>query len=189
MNVMTRQILRPCAVMAILVPLAATAQLPTPPPPPPPPPVMAPPSPPASPSISTPSAAPVAPPPSSLDPAERDPFWPIGYRPAERAPTPSVPTDPLPPRQPEHSPQPPSPLRWNEAREQLRIGGFFRIGDHTSAYINNVIVSPGDLVTVSFEGREYRWRVETIEPHAIRLRPYDSRVIAPFQPPKPEGFP
>ncbi len=163
------------ALRTVAWPLAAAAQLPPPPPslpllPPPPPP-------PETPASLTPEPLPNPAPLPPLTPEERDPFWPIGYRPTAHTPLKKLPSKDVTPAQPPPPTETPSPLQWNEAREQLRIGGYFRMGGRTSAYINNTIVSPGDIVTVPFKGREYRWRVESIEAQAIRLRPLDSRVI------------
>lgn len=113
----------------------------------------------------------------------RDPFWPVGYVPrvVEKPPPGAAassgamiaPAAPVAER----------PLDWNEAKRHVDIRGTSRVGRDKStgselyqAVVNGRIVEAGDTVSVSFEGRLYRWRVQAITPAGVSLTRMDARA-------------
>lgn len=105
--------------------------------------------------------------PEGLTPANRDPFWPIGYVPksadeleAERTRSSSGANRAGKPR-------------WTEARESLRIGGYMKGPKGYTALVNNGLLNPGELVSHVFEGILYRWKVDAISSRGISFVPLD----------------
>ncbi len=139
-----------------------------------PPPPALPPAPrgePAAPSAE-PAVAPAAPDreqplPAGLTPANRDPFWPVGYAPRSAE---DLESDRL--RNSSGQGKTDKP-RWTEARESLRIGGYMKGPRGYTALVNNALIVPGDLVTHAFEGKVYRWKVDAISTRGISFIPLD----------------
>jgi hypothetical protein len=172
-----------CLVLAAMG-LAALAQGPTPPVP----------APPAAPALEETAVVPVrqsepavGQPPQEADaqaepsaPAikGRDPFWPVGYvprRPERRAVGKTIQVAQ------ESGPELQSP-DWDGARKRMDIRGTSRMGrdkdsqqDRYLAVVNGKVVEPGDVVTVTFDGRVYRWRIQSIGPQGITLSRLDCR--------------
>lgn len=114
----------------------------------------------------------------------RDPFWPVGYVPRRPEKPVAVPvaasrTGVV------ASPVPApigNPVDWDEARRHLEIRGISRIArDKTSgraayfAVVNNKVVEEGEVVSVVWNGRVYRWRVTQIGPAGLQLVKIDTR--------------
>jgi hypothetical protein len=114
----------------------------------------------------------------------RDPFWPVGFvpRPVVRPGTgPSA-------QGPGAAPAPvpvvvARPPNWDEARRRLEIKGVSRIGrDKTTgremyfADVNGRIVEEGDIVSATWDGRLYRWRLTQISAAGVQLTKLDSRA-------------
>ena len=162
--------IRAALALALLLAISAPAQMP-PPPLPPMPPMPSMPAPPMPGGAAQPALQP-APAleraiPVGLTPANRDPFWPVGYVPksqeqldAERFRSAGTPVAPAKPR-------------WTEARESLRIGGYMKGPKGYMALVNNTLVNPGDLVSHLFDGKLYRWKVERISSRGISFIPLD----------------
>lgn len=120
--------------------------------------------------------------PAGVPPGHRDPFWPVGYvpRPVVKpvAGTPEA-------RLPASVARPPvaeRPPNWTEATRRVDIRGTSRIGREKStgaelyqAVVNGRVVEPGDTISVSFEGRTYRWRVQAITSGGVSLTRLDAR--------------
>jgi hypothetical protein len=108
----------------------------------------------------------------------RDPFWPVGYVPRKPVPTTAAKAaTPV----PESTPDLGLP-DWDGARKRMDSRGISRIGrdrdggqDKYLAVINGKVVEAGDIVTVPFEGRIYRWRIQAIGPQGIALTRLDIR--------------
>jgi len=112
----------------------------------------------------------------------RDPFWPVGYVPrrieklatsvvvrtsANTAPAPVVAVN---------------AVDWDEARRHVEIRGISRIArDRTSgkaayfAVVGDRMIEEGDAVSVTWNGRVYRWRVTQIGPAGLQMVKMDSR--------------
>jgi len=108
----------------------------------------------------------------------RDPFWPVGYVPRKLERTTAVKAAaPV----PESAPDLGLP-DWDGARKKMDSRGISRIGrdrdgaqDKYLAVVNGKVVEAGDVVTVPFDGRLYRWRIQAIGPQGITLTRLDIR--------------
>ena len=114
----------------------------------------------------------------------RDPFWPVGFVPvsSERTPArvvsvPGIPvagaTEPETIRQPE----------WEQARQHLNLRGLSSAGrdkitgkPHYVAVMAGRIAEEGDIVSVVYEGRVYRWKVVAIGANGVSLVKLDVRT-------------
>jgi hypothetical protein len=141
--------------------------------------------------LSAPGDAPVSagvdPGPGTAPPAvsrmARDPFWPVGYvpRPVVRPGVGRSVQGPAAPALVQAvAARPPN---WDEARRRLEIKGVSRIGrDKTSgremyfADVNGRIAEEGDIVSTTWDGRVYRWRLTQISAAGVQLTKLDSRV-------------
>lgn len=116
--------------------------------------------------------------PPAVPRAARDPFWPVGYvpRPVVKA----VVGSSTPGSGASAASSAPAavarPPDWDEARRHLEIKGVSRIGrDKTSgresyfADVNGRIAEDGDTVSVTWDGRVYRWRIAQISPTGLQL--------------------
>lgn len=171
------------AVACILLPMGGTGQ--TPPPaedaaPAPPPPPMSGPS--ASMTIMDagalgPEAPRPAPPPQPDFEDDgtntlRDPFWPVRYVPkrwqriATATPSPLAVSDAV----------GAAPPDWRKARKTLAVQGIIGgPGGRFLARVNHELVGVGDIVTVSFEGNVYRWRIRSITWRGVETEEVDVR--------------
>lgn len=104
--------------------------------------------------------------PEGLTPAARDPFWPVGYVPksAEELEREK--------HQGDSGPNIPAP-KWSEAKAALRIGGYMKSPIGYTALVNNALVKIGDTIVLTFDGKQYRWNVESISAGGITLTPLD----------------
>lgn len=118
---------------------------------------------------------------TSQDPdLKRDPFWPAGYIPKPRvvATTTNVSgttTTAL-------AEERPVPVNWDAARKVLDIRGIGLIGrdkqTNTAKYlamIGGKLTEVGDIVSVAYMSRLYRWKVTSISPDGISLAKLDVR--------------
>ncbi|MFO7534622.1 MAG: hypothetical protein R6X19_02895 [Kiritimatiellia bacterium] len=104
--------------------------------------------------------------PEGLTSAGRDPFWPVGFVPKSAANL---------DREKRHD-DPASnapPPKWAEAKATLRIGGYMKTPSGYTALVNNALVKVGDLLTLTFDGKQYRWTVESISVSGLTLTPMD----------------
>jgi len=63
------------------------------------------------------------------------------------------------------------PVDWEAVRQQIEISG---IGGRPGAYtalVNHRPVAPGDVVSVLYQGKTYRWTVREITEREVRLEP------------------
>ena len=109
----------------------------------------------------------------------RDPFWPVGYRPA-----PPVPTN-VPPPVVAVEPPPAEPMKMDpvfiqkmaaelqaKIRSQIKVTGFMKsAGGQQLATVNGAIVAEGDRLDVAVDGQNYRFRVTGISVSAVNLEP------------------
>lgn len=111
---------------------------------------------------------------------KRDPFWPVGYTPKPRvAATTTNESATTRSTVPEEKP---IPVNWDAARKTLDIRGISLIGrdkqTNTAKYlamIGGKLVEVGDIVSVSYMSRIYRWKVTSISPDGISLAKQDLR--------------
>jgi len=96
---------------------------------------------------------------------KRDPFWPVGYIPADV----QVETGPAPAAASERSQGGNS---WNEAMKRVVINGVSSRSDSEYfAVINGEVKSVGDTVSVVLGNSTYTWAVDRIEPPgSVKLR-------------------
>lgn len=134
-----------------------------------------------------PAAADAAPPGTNVVTTSRDPFWPVGYVPVARRPrvkpagaSVSAPGAIAEAAGPAVAPKPPD---WDEARRHIEIRGITRIGrDKTTgretyfAMINGRMTEEGEVVSVTWDGRTYRWRVGTIGAEGLQLVKLDAKA-------------
>ena len=114
-------------------------------------------------------------------PAERDPFWPIGYEPPK--PEPAVKETPeLPKPPPPAKPKPPvirpiSEKDWADARKSIIVSGFTRSSlpgtgkTRTLAMINRRSYAPGDTLCLTNAEIRFLWRIESVADRDLRLSP------------------
>lgn len=107
----------------------------------------------------------------------RDPFWPVGYEPPKKA----KPAETVSSKQEEPAPQvvsevevvPEKPLRpqWDEALRQVSVKGIMGIGGGKYvAVVNDQVVHENDLVTVSYQGLKYVWKVSRISSDGVKFQ-------------------
>jgi hypothetical protein len=172
---MKRKLPKKPAILGLLAAaLSAFGQLPPLPPPAP--------AAPAAPDIAT-TASPVPQQaiPKGLTPAVRDPFWPVGFVPKSAADLDRE------KRNGDPASNVPAP-KWAEAKATLRIGGYMKTPSGYTALVNNALVKVGDRLTLTFDGKIYRWTVEAISVSGLSLTPLDWTQIDKT-PPKPKDRP
>lgn len=69
-------------------------------------------------------------------------------------------------------PVPPA-VDWEAARKRVRIGGVSGRPGAYVALVNQRVVETGGVVSVSYEGRTYRWTVAEITRGNVRMEPRD----------------
>jgi len=125
------------------------------------------------------TASPVAP--DADRPRLRDPFWPVGYVPKKIIKPQVVPTTPDTVKTviPDSARIP----LWDEARKSLDIRGISMIGrdkvtgrSRNLAMIGGRLVEAGDVISVSYENRLYRWKVVEIDRTGVELQKLDVRA-------------
>jgi hypothetical protein len=103
----------------------------------------------------------------SAEPARRDPFSPVGYRPGPKV-------DPLvQARKIEQTEIEQERLArsWNEAQARLTVAGLSRMGDEGYfAIVNGKMLRAGDTVSIDTEDGSFHWRVEEIGKEGIKLK-------------------
>ncbi len=109
--------------------------------------------------------------PAGLSPANRDPFWPVGYRPKSRE---EIERER---RLATASQKPVSPPRWEEAQALMRIGGSMRTPRGFTALINGELVKAGDIVSLRFKEKLYRWKIDSVALSGVSLSPLDFTPI------------
>ncbi|MEI6169095.1 MAG: hypothetical protein WCS52_18090 [bacterium] len=117
----------------------------------------------------------------SLDGAKpRDPFWPVGYAPKKVQKT----TGKNPGKTSLTEPSAPESMRvplWEEARKKVDIRGISLVHDKDSgapkflALVSGRVVETGNVVSVKYLGRLYRWRVVGISEEGVSFQKLDVR--------------
>ena len=97
-------------------------------------------------------------------PPLRDPFWPVGYRPAKMVTEVSTAQSTVIRRDVASD--------WNTAMQSIDIQGVSsRAGDEFYAVINGEVKSKGDKVSVDLDGKIYTWEIQLITPPgSVKLR-------------------
>lgn len=115
---------------------------------------------------------------------QRDPFWPVGYTPKKRVIKPKGLAGSGAQKGSSVVEVAPEPVRvpvWDEARKRLDIRGISLIHDKNSrspkylALISGKLVEEGNVVSVKFDDRVYRWRVAGITAEGVSLQKLDIR--------------
>ena len=81
----------------------------------------------------------------------RDPFWPVGYFPADWKKEKTVDRGAN-----------LDEAGWKAASEKIRISGTSQLAGRTAAIINGELKLTGDLVVVLHEGKTYQWQITVI---------------------------
>ena len=109
--------------------------------------------------------------------AFRDPFWPVGYSPAEEKPSPKpsppkvADVKPAPEKKPEAPPPPTEPEPdWRAAMRLLRISGYAESGGKRTCVINGKTVSETEKISIVHDGFRYTWSLERIAPQKSQMR-------------------
>ncbi len=110
----------------------------------------------------------------------RDPFWPVGYAPKKiqkiKEKVPGKVSIAV-----ESTPEPVRAPMWEEAGKKLDIRGISLIHDKNSkipkylAMVAGKLVEAGDVVSVRYDERVYRWRVVAIGEEGVSLQKMDVR--------------
>ncbi|MGI6088012.1 MAG: hypothetical protein ACOYCD_08755 [Kiritimatiellia bacterium] len=109
--------------------------------------------------------------PETTPPAEeRDPFWPIGYTPPREMSGEAAPGQPG--TEVSSEVQVDNEVRA-KLREMLRAGGVIKKGRVYYASVNGQMVQVGDIIALPHAGRVYRFRIDAIEMHNVRIKPLD----------------
>jgi hypothetical protein len=99
----------------------------------------------------------------------RDPFWPVGYRPARIVTKEPGPQGPVIKRD--------AVSDWNTAMQNVDIQGVSsRAGDEFYAVINGEVKGEGETVSVELGGTIYTWEIQRISPPgSVKLRRVSAR--------------
>lgn len=109
--------------------------------------------------------------------SERDPFWPIGYKPASAEP--QATEEPEAPATRELTDEELRRLAEQEAekiKEILDRKATAVFGGKVHALINGTWVSQGDSLTVEVLGNSYRLHITTLTSENIELQPHRTRT-------------
>ena len=111
---------------------------------------------------------------------QRDPFWPVGYIPkivkinqASKVGKSSMVVA--------FTPEQARALLWDEARKKVDIKGISLIHDKISgspkylALVAGKLVEEGNVISVKYDGRLYRWKVAGISEEGVSLQKLDAR--------------
>lgn len=119
----------------------------------------------------------------TIPPVQRDPFWPVGYVPPKPAPVSSAEAAGTPSGTTPAESEPAKPAEWGQARARLSLRGISSGGrdrqtgkNRFVAVLGGRLVEEGDMVTVSYEGQVYRWKVQSISAKDISLVKVDVRA-------------
>ena len=115
-------------------------------------------------------------------PADRDPFWPIGYTPPKPEPavkeTPELlKTEPAPAKPKPPAIKPVSEKDWADAHNSIIVSGFTRSSlpgtgkTRTLVMINRRSYAPGDTLCLTNAEIRFLWRVESVADLNLRLSP------------------
>jgi len=117
---------------------------------------------------------------TSIAVAERDPFWPIGYKPAQDKPEKVVEKEAEKPKAPrELTDEELRLLAEQEAqkiKEILDRDGTAVFGGKVHALINGNWVSKGDTLTIEALGNTYRLQIITLTTNNIDLKPQRTQI-------------
>ncbi len=101
----------------------------------------------------------------------RDPFWPVGYKPAKEAPPPPRAVEATPEATKPAAPPPAeSEPAWKAAIRLLRISGYAEGNSSRSCVINGRTVSESEKISIVHEGFRYTWRIDRIAPQKSQMR-------------------
>ena len=118
-------------------------------------------------------------------PIERDPFWPVGFDP-NPPPPPDASEDNADRGKPKEPPKPilPEPDRddWLQAQKRLK----YNVGSSTTAdgdkqyfaFMNNKLMSIGQVVAIRTELFHFTWRVAGVSPTGVRFTPLKARRLS-----------
>ncbi|MDZ4198949.1 MAG: hypothetical protein U1E27_06650 [Kiritimatiellia bacterium] len=105
----------------------------------------------------------------------RNPFWPVGYRPAAR-PGARVTADPKTAAEQAALEAVRLEQAWGTARARLVIQGISRVGDTRAiALINGKATEAGETVSLALDGMVFRWRIKAIDLSGVDLERVDVR--------------
>jgi hypothetical protein len=105
--------------------------------------------------------------PEGLTPRIRDPFWPVGYAPRSAADIEREKALAAAARDKVTGP------KWTEARATLHVGGYLKTPAGYNALVNNSVVTRADIVSLVYDGKLYRWKVESVSANGISFVPLD----------------
>ncbi len=105
--------------------------------------------------------------PENLAPGNRDPFWPVGYAPKSAA---EIEREKA---LAQASQSRISAPKWSDAKASLRIGGYIKTPSGYAALVNNSVVAAGDIVSLIYDGKQYRWKIESVSAHGISFAQLD----------------
>ncbi len=120
--------------------------------------------------------------------SHRDPFWPVGYAPAE--PEPEKPVEiPKPVEKKPEPPPPPKPITdkdWKVARKLLKVSGYALANrpvdgkdvKKSLVIINNRHYQSGDDVKITSDGVLFVWEIGKIENNAVELSELSATRVA-----------
>ena len=100
----------------------------------------------------------------------RDPFWPVGYTGAAKAPSAA-----------EEKEKVSLDLSRLSAEQQaiikshMRVGGILQRGSQRIAIINSDVVREGDDMRINVDGQSYTFHIKSLQPHNIVLEPKQKR--------------
>ncbi|MCA1810330.1 MAG: hypothetical protein ABR497_03120 [Kiritimatiellia bacterium] len=96
----------------------------------------------------------------------RDPFWPVGYRPArlDEKPDDAAKQD---------SEKQVSDEQLEQALARLNVSGIIRRGDRYFATVNGQMVRAGEIVSVTSGGRMFFFRVRSIDMRKVQFEYLD----------------
>jgi len=100
-----------------------------------------------------------------IPPEERDPFWPVGYKPSGDAVEEEVVA--VVEEGDEFEP------KWADARKKLVVTGVMKISGGNVAIINEDVVGAGERVCVDHQGYTYCWEITEISPTRVQMTPLD----------------
>ena len=113
--------------------------------------------------------------PEGLAPENRDPFWPVGYRPKSKD---ELERERAQAAQTRHVI---NPALWDEAQAVLRIGGSMQTPQGFTALINGELVKTGDIVSLRYKNQQYRWKIDSVALSGVSLSRLDVTPLDQLQ--------